>query len=930
VSKRSSSWERPWPRWLAANAALAFLPCAAAQDLIFNDGFEPPPVPVCVSGPESGPTLGPTPPGAATTLLCFELVNDLATTRSGEAAWGAVPVARAANLLDSELDRLVVIGPGGRHLPAQFRALARWGSELADTAAPILWLGVSLRPDAPASSTSVHALQRYAQAPGVPDPNALTLSPDGAAFLVDTGLAEFRLDPLNPMLLDRARIRALAGGALTTVYQYQAGDAGHGLEVAVSAAGGTPLIAASNALAGSLAIDSFEWVEVGPIRAVGYLRGHLEAADDDRCDGDPGYYAFPYSVTITMTRGSRHLDYEWHFINACSDATGNNWTDQIVRVDTLKWNLRLNTGAAPNPATAGTGAVVLRGAGSADRFIVHQRRGAGAPWVRRAEVRNDSTGTPLESVASFDNPLVGLVGAQVTAALHAPWLRFREPQGFEVEVDRLAFRLMSEPSLVGEGKGLWFNGRLSLDPPGAPDALVLLEARRAEGRAALERGLVPRAILADYNASNVLAPLGSNAPSIILTAYQQYMDTLHDETIRNVPCTDPTTFQGGQWTCAKTYGSQLWPDIQFDQQFAFTQNATPNDNSPTHDYWSASNAELVEFARSGQPRWLWDFALPQVWLQAHTAYLNLGARDVTNRNAYAPTSGGPGDGQWHRSNFGSNDYSYNMGFALAYAARPTPALRERFQRMGATSINRFTNDPGDDTTWVTIGRVNVQYLRGLLYCAQFVPGAAGATCDAELREDLDYLAANSLSAGVPCSTMLTASANCFVGPMFMGAALFYPFLDEVLRLYGPTLPIATADAIRRTLIETPRVYRQYAIPNLPNGDPDPNADWWVGLECTLSGPGFTTLSTCTPANPPEPFLFRPNKPAATHLWFRSHALSPVNGLCTQGRTLIDGLFAGPDPLGPLRDYVRGGWAKASAQDAQSLAYAVGGYETCVP
>jgi hypothetical protein len=257
-------------------------------------------------------------------------------------------------------------------------------------------------------------------------------------------------------------------------------------------------------------------------------------------------------------------------------------------------------------------------------------------------------------------------------------------------------------------------------------------------------------------------------------------------------------------------------------------------------------------------------------------------------------------------------------------------LRDRFQRMGATAINRFTNAPGDDTTWIVIGRLNVQFLRGLLYCAQFVPGAAGATCDAELREALDYLAANSLTAGIPCTNMLIADDECFVGPMFMGAALFYPFLDEVLRLYGPTRPPATRDAIRRTLIETPRVYRQFGIPSLPGGQPDPDADWFVGLDCTLAGPGFGTVSTCTPANLPEPFLFRPNKPAATHLWFRSHALSPVNGLCAQARALNDSFFGGADPLGPLRDYVRGGWAKASAQDAQSLAYTLGGYETCVP
>jgi hypothetical protein len=914
---------------------MSLAPSVLAQNLIYANGFEDAAQPACISGPVSGPSIGGIPAGSATTLLCFELREDLGIERTGEAAFGSVPIALETDLRDAQFDRLVVIGPGARQLPAQFRTIARWGAGLADTSAPVRWLQVSLRPDLPANASVTLALQRYAQPLATPDPGALIVAPLGQRFRVDTGLAEFEIDPANASLLVRAALRATAGGPLTTVYQYVAGAAGHGLDVSVSTNAGAPLIAAGNALPGSLVVDSFEWVDNGPIRAVAYLRGHLESGDNgDRCFGNNSLIAFPFAVTIAMTRGSRLLDYEWQFITACSDASGNNWGDEGVRIDALGWNWRLDTGtpASRQPVTAGSGAVSLRTAGSGDRFVVEQGRGGGMPWVRRAQVRNASQAIVFESAERFDNPLIGVLGSSVVASLSAPWLRFREPQGLEVEADRIALRMISQPSLVGEGKGLWFSARLALDPPGAPDPAALLETRRNQARGALERGLTPRARLEDLNASGVLAPLSGATTRPLGAGYLQYVTQLHDHLVRDVPCTDPEGFVGGQWTCAKTFGSQLWPDIQFETQFSFVENPSPNENFPRHDYWGASNAELTEYMRSGGPKWLWDFALPQVWLQVHTAFLNLGERNGTTRNGFAPDSGGSGDGLWHRNNGGSADYSYNMGYGLGYVLRPSAALRDRFGHMGASAINRLSNNPDDDTTWIAIGRFNVQTLRALMYCAQFVPGAAGTACDSAFRDALDYLATNSLSAGIPCANMLTANPNCFLGQTFMIVALFYPFIDEAHRLYGPTLSPATRAALRRTLIETVRVYRQYGIPSLPNGDPDPAGNWQSGMNCTLAGAGFTSVSNCVSANLPEPFLFAPNKPAATSLWFRSHALDPGDGRCAQGRAIATALFPDPTgaPLGPLVDYSRGGWTKASSLDAQNLAHAVSGDAECGP
>ena len=54
------------------------------------------------------------------------------------------------------------------------------------------------------------------------------------------------------------------------------------------------------------------------------------------------------------------------------------------------------------------------------------------------------------------------------------------------------------------------------------------------------------------------------------------------------------------------------------------------------------------------------------WLMGYTAYLNIGKEEHDYfRNGLCINSGGSGDGQWHRSGFGSDDYMYNLAMKHA-------------------------------------------------------------------------------------------------------------------------------------------------------------------------------------------------------------------------------------------------------------------------
>lgn len=95
-----------------------------------------------------------------------------------------------------------------------------------------------------------------------------------------------------------------------------------------------------------------------------------------------------------------------------------------------------------------------------------------------------------------------------------------------------------------------------------------------------------------------MPPLGlENAVSTTLkTSYETMISTLHDDTLDQ------------QIPRAKTYGSQIWPDIQFDGYNI--DNNNPAENDPRHGYWNPHASEFVEFFRSGDPKWVWDFAMP--------------------------------------------------------------------------------------------------------------------------------------------------------------------------------------------------------------------------------------------------------------------------------------------------------------------------------
>ncbi len=915
-----------------------------------------------------GGDLGTAPAGLFQQLMCLEVRNDLPTERS-ETAYSGVPLPESLGL--AEVGNLALVGPGDRIIAAQFNVLSRWGGPVGNTALPIRWLQVAAPVRVAASGLTRYALRLYDAAPTPADPFAVQLTPEADGWRVDTGLATFMLDPALPGL-----IRSITadidndGAGRVSVYQDSAGSGPRlvfvnaaGADVAIGAASARPAdpdrvfadsfeaVQATVASSGPVMVDvgSFEVVESGPVKASVLVRGHFpDPGGDSVCT--PGttapYESLGYTAVFTFFRASRDLGLSFEFRNECSDALSGPFTDQTLRVREVSWSIPLNLQSSMAHG-AGDQAIVS----DSGLIRVSQQRGSGdaSNWRRRARV--ELNGNPSETAEYFGRPVVGVSDGSWAAAATLPWMRFREPQSLTADGSVLRLEFVGDTLVVGEGKGIWNEAHLAIAPtamlPGTPAQFV--EGRRDSVRQMLERGLLMRAPVDAVNASGVFPSLGNQQPSTIKSNYLAWMNLLHDETV----------LPGGQHDRNASYGSQLWPDTGSSDPFA-VDAGRPNDISSGMNYWDPAGNELVEYLRSGDPKWLWDFALAGVRTQMHSAYLNTGQNNHGTRAGFAVTSGGPGcanfedceadgtaGGQWHRSAFGSDDYTYDMGFDLGYVLRPSATLRDRFAQAGRTAINRYDTAVPEASREAFVNAINItrqviQHFELLANCAEFVPGQQGQDCDSRLHQLMEELARDNLAAGILCqgevnfNTGLNGDLSgpltqCFAPQQFMQNALMYGFFHRYWRNYGDP----AGGSVRRALVDSPRVLYEQGIAQLAGGALDLNGDWAAGIDCQL-GAGGTSVVSCTayPDSDNMTAMGFHTKPHTAALLLMAHEIEPTLGYCQLVRDAYDvSQFSGaPSDFNGFWNGVghfnQAGWWKGVAQMLQGMAFGVGIYDTC--
>ena len=113
----------------------------------------------------------------------------------------AFPLKKSDNLRKTK--QLVVLGPNGRAVAAQFRVQQRWNGSPDDTSKAIRWLLVDLQASVDANSETVYTLRRKRNRDGDGKPPKLKVKVTGNKIKINTGVAKFHLSRNNANLIDQ-------------------------------------------------------------------------------------------------------------------------------------------------------------------------------------------------------------------------------------------------------------------------------------------------------------------------------------------------------------------------------------------------------------------------------------------------------------------------------------------------------------------------------------------------------------------------------------------------------------------------------------------------------------------------------------------------------------------------------------------------------
>mmetsp|Transcript_32853 Transcript_32853/g.76700 ORF Transcript_32853/g.76700 Transcript_32853/m.76700 type:complete len:861 (-) Transcript_32853:335-2917(-) len=842
----------------------------------------PPPATPAVTGSfPATHTAGPAAPSdlgvwasAATGVATLQIANDALVGRHDSLAFSGVPISRSLALHDTRW--LVLVGPNERRLQAQFNVLSRWGSG-------------PTKANVPASSSVWYSLRVASTSVSTPhDAYAVRITSMGSRHTVDTGAATFVLDFGLVGLIASTQV----GGGLVYVDTAGAGPSavdGEGYMLNPTVDRGGPLIE--------------EW---GPIKAVVRTRGHFAAATV-YCGHDLGY-----TMRMTFTRGSANVDLEFEVHNECGDghspASSNFWSRQY-QVREVSWNFPLIL--TSRRSTMLTDGEVFSSSG-ADPMALEQELGStlNHGW-RRAKARRGSS--ILWSGSELAHPLVALGDAANTAAIALGWMRYREPQALVASGNTLSIRIVSDRIGLGEAQVRWNNAQLRFFEGHASDSALMRHARLAA--AEIERGLLVKPPVAYINSCGVFPRLPESPSGVRLSRYLSAMSSVHTRTLSD-------------WHRVKNFGI-TWPDTLSSNQHEQDQRA-PGQFALGSNYWSATSSELMEFYRSGHPKWAWDFAIPAERTFLKAVVYNVGTRSPTSdiRSGFHAGNLGNGDqrsGQPFRFGYSSDDYLYNQGSDEAYLVRPSRSLEEVFAKACRTFIRRYdASETGGDeyVSQLAITRQVMQHVNMLRYAAEYVQDATlNQACHSKLEVVVQKYVNHNLFAGIFCAAHAGNMAACSSDAAFMYGALH---ADVFFGIWRHMRNASLRAAVGSALAETSRRIWQHVVVKDLDGAVDASAQWNNELRCTFVSGAIRRCEGRSIGEPTYP---------SEHPMLLSTVLMG-DELASLGHSLCASAAAGLSTSMALMDwqsYFRvSGWWKGAAQSMRTLIHGLGVAESCDP
>lgn len=893
-----------------------------------------------------GGNVGTPPDTPFVSLGALNIVGNATVSRI-EVISTSIPLAKADNVTDPS--RLAILDSSGKGLrPAYFRVLSRWRGDDATPweQRPIRWLQITDYEGVFEGNPTPPLQLRYYDQPPVYGQKYydLKVSQEGETLVVDTGLAIFRVNPRNPALLEEVTAFRYPLAIPALVYQHRKG-AGPRLRFA-----GTVLEtlaqydATTSTPTSGVVVDpspsdpkapDFEIVEQNAQRIILKSRGHFvhpAARVDCTMNGvDDPIDRFGYTAVLTIFAGFPSIELELELRNECSGETGD-FTAGHVTIDGFDWVVPLvfSPTTVYGALDASQANTQLLGENTTE-FELLQQKGldSGTGWTRRAILRQ--LGAPKPLVQTSDEarlPYLAVTGEGFSATIQSPLLRYREPQGLAVRIDRFEYGVVSDTLTLGAGKGI--RGRVLLGYlaiPGAGNVEKDLKFLVSIWYDRLELPLLLRRPLSLFNQTGAFPYLGDETTQ---TPLKQQYRTMFEQL-------DQVSFGDGDepppfWLKSKSFGLQLWPDLVFDS----TALVTSPDQSPlTGDRGSLVLTHLLEYLRGGDPAYVFNIALPLSELLLSSAWINTGKQPSRYNGFYV--GDGTGEGDWHRPTVGPTlGQTHNLGIQLAYALRPSPIVLDRFRQAADAFRLRYDKPitqqgergPDQRIELASLdgsrgGESLFQHLEMLQNCAEFVPGKAGDDCLSLLDAVYDELVIENIVAKTACAGDPAPTTSCLARSYeLLGRSGALTIFRYITALRPDT---ATSNALRAMLVESGRQLVEKLLPTLqPKNVLDTSVDWPLVMQCTRNG---DALDSCAPSNAPVDQADKAWRPSLLALVFIAAELDPSFDPCP----LLINTYNDLNLYAGWLSLVATGasWDARTSAMLQSAIFAVGGLDRCM-
>lgn len=781
------------------------------------------------------------------TLTTLTVDNPVSFARGGEPVTSGVPVAESLALYDTS--KLAITDSAGRPVIAQFDVLGRWGAGPQDASRPIRWLQVHFAADVPAQSSSIFQLTDEGSGNAV---SGITARQDANTIDIATGPARFQIERRSFNLFNSVWLDVNGNGVFETNEQIVMPGAANGSFVLQSGvdyrSGQTEPLSAFIEQSGPL---------MTKVRVEGF---HNNGSAN----------LLRYVTHLTFYAGQSYVSVNHTLIEGRVQGNGNeSGLENKVQTALDRGGLRLQIDLSGTPRVTIEGAreaayTARLGAGDTAEIVQHRLTDIRLPMSY--EVKHN--GATVEA------------GERATRA----WLDISDGR-WGLAVGTQHFWEKNPERLLARG-----DGTVQVEFPAEPYTIYQAMGLGENAVFYFHGANVGAAQIAPVLEGFAKDPLIAVAPASWMIASGAFGEVLPNPAPAEFGRLDQVLQENYEATMSfiragKSYGLMNYLDMPFDH---WTADDNPDLTNWGNSYYDAPSAQIRQFARTGDTRWLRNLAFPQI-----QHFYTTDMHDTDDPTWYQNGISGS-HGAAHREVW-TGEYHFMESLWTYYYLTGDARALER----GLQAARTYAYDP----TWAvdanhgfgpgTTTRINSQKFHTMLQ-------GWLASGDQDLKNALDAQMRDFLTHQYTPEGFVYDRYNhesTYVADQgWMVAVLIH---DTVYQYYQ-----ATGDPVAREFVITvPQRIAQYHRVSSDPASPDYH-EFYNEVEVTVTGPGSFRVRPLTERNNSDDYLYLGGKFGLATALARAGQVSGDPALLTQARALFQAAL--PEWQGTV-------WSKEAAQ-----------------